>query len=105
MLVFVILIEVQCVQSSIQQLYSLLEISNLCVGGWFFLLDVCHVDKSVAGMEYMNNPWSKDVYSASGSWEAIIQLQLFCHTPADCLEILEMLSRNSFFFWVIIHYA
>lgn len=54
---------------------------------FFFLLDVCHVDKSVAGVEYMNNPWSQDVYSASWSWEAIIQLQLFCHTPADCLEI------------------
>lgn len=56
-------------------------------GVMIFLLDVCHVDKSVAGMECMNNPWSKDVYSASWSWEAIIQLQLFCHTPADCLEI------------------
>lgn len=52
-------------------------------GGMIFLLDVCHVDKSVAGMEYMNNPWSKDVYSAAWSWEAIIQLQLFCHRPAD----------------------
>lgn len=52
-------------------------------GGMIFLLDVCHVDKSVAGMEYMNNPWSKDVYSAAWSWGAIIQLQLFCHRPAD----------------------
>lgn len=46
-------------------------------------LDVCHVDKSVAGVERMNNPWSKDVYSTAWSWTAIFQLHLLCHGPAD----------------------
>lgn len=49
-----------------------------------FLLDVCHVDKRVAGMENMNNPWSKDVYPAAWSWEAIIQLHFLCHSPPAC---------------------
>lgn len=58
-------------------------------------LDVCHVDKSVAGVERMNNPWSKDVYSTAWSWTAIFQLHLLCHGPADFFPPFFFLKQYS----------
>lgn len=66
-----------------------------------FLLNVCHVDKRVAGVENMNNPWSKDVYPAAWSWETIIQLGCLCQSHAVCFFriTVDTVEKYIIFLW------
>lgn len=104
-----------CVQSNIQQLYWSVQFPSEGGGLIFsfypesvmiFWLDVCHVDKRVADMENMNNPWSKDVYPAAWSWDTIIQLHSFCQSCTACFFVFfvffKVYSRHS---WRIHHFS